>query len=49
MTHPDTSTRSATDVVGRLYDLCTWRAFDIDDDGRMLAGWDDLGMPPCLP
>jgi dipeptidyl aminopeptidase/acylaminoacyl peptidase len=21
----------------------TWRAFDIDDDGRVLAGWDDSG------
>src|SRR6478609_5853526 len=30
-------------IVSRLYDLRTWRAFDIDDDGRVLAGWDDLG------
>ncbi len=30
-------------VIERLYDLRTWRAFDIDDDGRVLAGWDDLG------
>ena len=30
-------------VVARLYDLRTWRAFDIDDAGRVLAGWDDLG------
>ncbi len=30
-------------VVSRLYDVRTWRAFDIDDDGRVLAGWDDLG------
>ena len=27
-------------VIERLYDLRTWRAFDIDDDGRVLAGWD---------
>jgi dipeptidyl aminopeptidase/acylaminoacyl peptidase len=30
-------------VVEQLYDLRTWRAFDIDDDGRVLAGWDDVG------
>jgi dipeptidyl aminopeptidase/acylaminoacyl peptidase len=32
-----------TAVIERLYDLRTWRAFDVDDDGRVLAGWDDLG------
>ena len=30
-------------IISRLYDVRTWRAFDIDDDGRVLAGWDDLG------
>ncbi len=51
--HPDsTAPSSAPDpiapdpiasVVSRLYDVRTWRAFDIDDAGRILAGWDDLG------
>ena len=30
-------------VIERLYDLRTWRAFDIDADGRVLAGNDELG------
>ena len=52
--HPDSAapTSSSPDpapsdpiasIVSRLYDVRTWRAFDIDDDGRVLAGWDDLG------
>ena len=36
-------TTDITAVIERLYDLRTWRAFDIDDDGRVFAGWDDLG------
>jgi len=36
---PDT----VTALVGALLDLRTWQAFDIDADGRVLAGHDELG------
>ncbi|HEY3259197.1 MAG TPA: S9 family peptidase [Pseudonocardiaceae bacterium] len=29
--------------ITRLLEVRTWRAFDVDDDGRVLAGWDDTG------
>lgn len=29
--------------IARLLEIRTWRAFDVDDDGRVLAGWDDSG------
>ena len=31
------------DLVRELLDIRTWTAFDIDGDGRVLAGTDDLG------
>ena len=33
----------APDVVSALLDLRTWQAFDIDADGRVLAGHDERG------
>ncbi|GAA1837584.1 prolyl oligopeptidase family serine peptidase [Microlunatus capsulatus] len=38
-----TPTPDAAALVGALLDLRTWQAFDIDADGRVLAGHDDLG------
>ncbi|MEO8828233.1 S9 family peptidase [Lapillicoccus sp.] len=32
-----------SDLVERLLDIRTWVAFDVDDEGRVLAGSDDLG------
>jgi len=29
--------------IAELLNVRTWRAFDVDDDGRVLAGWDDSG------
>lgn len=29
--------------LSELLELRTWRAFDVDDTGRVLAGWDDSG------
>jgi DNA-binding YbaB/EbfC family protein len=29
--------------ITRLLEMRTWRAFDVDDEGRVLAGWDDSG------
>ncbi|WP_127781765.1 alpha/beta fold hydrolase [Rhodococcus sp. X156] len=29
--------------ITELLDVRTWRAFDVDDSGRVLAGWDDSG------
>lgn len=34
---------AVTALVGALLDLRTWQAFDIDADGRVLAGHDELG------
>ncbi|MEO5709496.1 MAG: prolyl oligopeptidase family serine peptidase [Nocardioidaceae bacterium] len=31
------------DLVRALLDIRTWTAFDVDDEGRVLAGTDDLG------
>ena len=38
-----TPTPDAAALVGALLDLRTWQAFDIDADGRVLAGHDELG------
>lgn len=40
---PDFRPSSVEEVVSSLLDLRTWQAFDIDGDGRVLAGHDDLG------
>ncbi|SDD24195.1 S9 family peptidase [Auraticoccus monumenti] len=37
------STPDATTVVRELLELTSWQAFDIDADGRVLAGHDGLG------
>ena len=29
--------------ITQLLEARTWRAFDVDDEGRVLAGWDDSG------
>ena len=29
--------------ITELLNVRTWRAFDVDDDGQVLAGWDDSG------
>lgn len=29
--------------IARLLEIRTWRAFDVDGEGRVLAGWDDSG------
>jgi dipeptidyl aminopeptidase/acylaminoacyl peptidase len=29
--------------IARLLKVRTWRAFDVDDEGRVLAGWDESG------
>jgi dipeptidyl aminopeptidase/acylaminoacyl peptidase len=29
--------------IARLLETRTWRAFDVDDEGRVLAGWDESG------
>jgi dipeptidyl aminopeptidase/acylaminoacyl peptidase len=34
---------SSPDLFARLLDTRTWIAFDLDAEGRVLAGWDDLG------
>lgn len=31
------------EIISALLDLRTWQAFDIDEDGRVLAGHDELG------
>ena len=46
MTHRDLSgdlAESISGTVKALLDVRIWLAFDIDDDGRVLAGHDDLG------
>ena len=46
MTHRDLSgdlAESISGTVKALLDVRLWLAFDIDDDGRVLAGHDDLG------
>ena len=46
MTHRDLSgalSESVSRTVRALLDVRLWQAFDIDDDGRVLAGSDDLG------
>ena len=46
MTHRDLSgalSESVSETVRALLDVRLWPAFDIDDDGRVLAGNDDLG------
>ena len=42
MTHRDLS-GAVADTVRALLDIRLWAAFDIDDEGRVLAGNDDLG------
>lgn len=39
----DPHPQSVEEVVGSLLDLRTWQALDIDAEGRVLAGHDDLG------
>ncbi len=40
---PDAVPDDATSIVQQLLDVRQWVAFDVDDEGRVLAGSDDLG------
>jgi dipeptidyl aminopeptidase/acylaminoacyl peptidase len=43
MSTPDALAPGLDDLVRTLLDVRVWTAFDIDEDGRVLAGNDDLG------